>query len=324
MSGKKDYYAVLGLTKTADPAAIKKAYRKLAKKYHPDTNAGNAEAENRFKEVQEAYNVLSDEEKKKLYDKYGFDAYDEGTGTWREPFRGFGGGFGNGGFGGYQDIHFSSGGAGGFEDILRNFGFGGGGFGGGFGSAGGFGGRTGSYGASMPRDGANTTASINVTFDEAARGCEKTFSFRDGQGAAKNVRVKIPAGIDTGKKIRIAGKGAPGTGGGRTGDLMLEVNVLSKPGWERKGQDVYTTVHVPFSTAALGGEAMVETLDGRVACKVRPGSQSGSRIRLKGKGIPSMNNPSVKGDQYVTVEVEVPRNLSEAAKQKLREFEALL
>lgn len=316
MSGKRDYYAVLGLTKTADPAAIKKAYRKLAKKYHPDTNAGNAEAENRFKEVQEAYNVLSDEEKKKLYDKYGFDAYDEGTGTWREPFRGFG----NGGFG-YQDMHFSSGG--GFEDILKNFGFSGGGFGGGFGT-GGFGGRSGAYGAGMPRDGANTSASINVTFDEAARGCEKTFSFRDGQGAAKNVRVKIPAGIDTGKKIRIAGKGQPGSNGGRTGDLMLEVTVLPKPGWERKGQDVFTTVHVPFSTAALGGEAMVETLDGRVACKVRPGSQSGSRIRLKGKGIPSMNNPSVRGDQYVTVEVEVPRNLSEAAKQKLREFEALL
>jgi molecular chaperone DnaJ len=176
----------------------------------------------------------------------------------------------------------------------------------------------------MPRDGANTTASVNVTFEEAARGCEKTFSFRDGQGTAKNVRVKIPAGIDTGKKIRIAGKGQPGIGGGRTGDLMLEVNVLSKPGWERKGQDVYTTVHVPFSTAALGGEAMVETLDGRVACKVRPGTQSGSRIRLKGKGIPSMNAPSARGDQYVTVEVEVPRNLSEEAKKKLREFEALL
>ena len=312
MSGKKDYYAVLGLTKTADSAAIKKAYRKLAKKYHPDTNAGNAQAENRFKEVQEAYNVLSDEEKKKLYDKYGFDAYDEGTGTWREPFRGFGGG---GGPYGYQNVHFGSGG--GFEDILKDFGFGGGSFGG-------FGRSSYGFNPNMPQDGANTTSSINISFEEAARGGEKTFSFRDAQGGTQTVRVKIPAGIDSGKKIRIAGKGQPGTRGGRNGDLMLEVHVLDKPGWERKGQDVYTTIHVPFTAAALGGEAMVETLDGRVACKIRPGTQSGSRIRLKGKGIPFMKNPAVRGDQYVTVEVEVPRNLSEAARQKLRELEALL
>ena len=319
MGGKKDYYAVLGLTKTADSAAIKKAYRKLAKKYHPDTNAGNAQAENRFKEVQEAYNVLSDEEKKKLYDKYGFDAYDEGTGTWREPFRGFGGGSGPYG---YQNVHFGSGG--GFEDILKDFGFGGGSFGG-FGGGSGFGGRS-SYGysANMPQDGANTTSSINISFEEAARGSEKTFTFRDAQGQTQTVRVKIPAGIDTGKKIRIAGKGQPGIRGGRTGDLMLEVNVLDKPGWERKGQDVYTTVHVPFTAAALGGEVMVETLEGRVACRIRPGTQSGSKIRLRGRGIPSMKAPAVKGDHYVTVEVQVPRNMSEEAKKKLREFEALL
>ena len=133
--------------------------------------------------------------------------------------------------------------------------------------------------------------------------------------------MHIPAGIDTGKSIRLRGKGMPGTGGGKPGDLLLKVTVGSRPGYERKGQDVYTTINIPFSMAVLGGETLVPTLYGNVMCKIQSGTQSGTRIRLKGKGIVSMKNPNERGDQYVTVQIQVPKNLSEEAKKKLREFE---
>ena len=173
------------------------------------------------------------------------------------------------------------------------------------------------------KGGADVTAEITVGFDEAAFGCEKVIHLTENNGKAvgKALKVKIPAGIDTGKSIRLRGKGNPGINGGKAGDLLLKVKVASKPGYERKGMDVYTTVRVPFTTAVLGGEAKVETLHGNVLCKIPEGTQSGRKIRLKGKGIVSMKDKNQHGDQYVTVQIDVPGNLSEEAKRKLREFE---
>ena len=413
MEEKRDYYTVLGVDRNADDSTIKKAYRKLAKKYHPDTSVGNAQAEEKFKEVTKAYEVLSDPEKRKLYDRFGHAAFDgsapgsgdygnsygqgspfgdwfgqgggsrayyrteEGgfggtgpeSGRWECHFEGedvedilrnlfggssgtggsgaggfggsgFGGGSGAGGFGGSG---FGGGsGAGGFggsgfgggsgADGFGRFGFGGSGaagFGwkdseaGGFGGAG-FGGgqRAGGFG-----NGADLQAEIFISFDEAAFGCDKVIRLEGqdepgtGLGAGgRPLKVHIPAGIDTGKSIRLKGKGRPGRDGS-PGDLLLKVNVGEKPGYSRQGMDVYTTLQIPFTTAVFGGEVTVQTLYGKVACKVKEGTQSGTKIRLKGKGIVSMKDPMVHGDQYVTVQIQVPSNLNEEARRKLREFE---
>ena len=183
-----------------------------------------------------------------------------------------------------------------------------------------FGGGTyGGFGSSQR--GEDLRAEISVSFDEAAFGCEKKISLQGQDGKISTVQVKIPAGIESGKTIRLRGKGMPGSNLAGDGDLLLKVDVQEKPGFERKGADLYTTVKIPFTTAVLGGEAEVATLTGKVVCRIKPGTQSGSRIRLKGKGIVSMKDASVHGDQYVTVQIDVPKNLSAAAKQKLREFE---
>lgn len=335
MAAKRDYYDVLGINRNADESAIKKAYRKLAKKYHPDVNKGNAQAEEKFKEITEAYEILSDPEKKKLYDRFGHAAFD-GSGAGPQ---------GNyGGNNNYREYHFEGGD---MDDILKNM-FGGGfwkggfqsddgfsgsfhtgdGFGGFRGSQGfgneGFGGYGNSRGNGFKQKGSDLKAEITIRFDDAVFGCDKVINLGnlDGSsGQGRSLKVHIPAGIDTGKSIRLRGKGSPGMGGGEPGDLLIEVKVGTRPGFERKGMDVYTTVNVPFSTAVLGGETVVETLSGRVSCKIPAGTQSGSKIRLRGKGIVSMNNPNVYGDQYVTVQIQVPRNLSEEAKRKLKEFE---
>ena len=325
MSAKRDYYEVLGVSRDADKNTIKKAYRKLAKKYHPDTNQGNAQAAERFKEATEAYNILSDPEKKKMYDQFGHAAFD-GSGA---AGGAYGGAYSRNGGGTYQyagpdgtfhEYHFE--GNGDMDDFLKNI-FGGsfGGFGGSGFSGSGFG-ESGSYG-NYSQNGADVTAEITVGFDEAAFGCEKVIHLTENNGKAvgKVLKIKIPAGIDTGKSIRLRGKGNPGINGGKAGDLLLKVKVASKPGYERKGMDVYTTVRVPFTTAVLGGEAKVETLHGNVLCKINPGTQSGTKIRLRGKGIVSMKDKNQHGDQYVTVQIDVPGNLSEEAKRKLREFE---
>ena len=374
MGAKRDYYEVLGISRSADKDAIKKAYRKMAKKYHPDSNAGNADAEEKFKEVTEAYNVLSDPEKKKLYDQFGHAAFEEGAGG-----AGYGtGGFGGAGFGGfenghsgayrspdgsYQEFHFEGGD---MDDILKNLfgggfggestsgktgsahGFGGSGFGssfnrggfdgssfGGFGSSDGFDGSSfggGFHGSGFGRDsysngygshqqkGQDLNAEISISFNEAAFGCDKLINLSGADGK-QTLKVHIPAGIDNGKSIRLRGKGNPGYGGAPAGDLLLKVHVGERPGFERKGTDVYTTVNVPFVTAALGGEARVQTLNGQVMCRIPEGTQSGSKIRLKGKGIQAMGKAGVYGDLYVTVQVQVPRNLSEESKRKLREFD---
>ena len=362
---KRDYYEVLGVSRNADAAAIKKAYRKLAKKYHPDSNEGNATAAERFKEVNEAYDVLSDEKKRKLYDQFGHAAFEEGAGNYGgaqgSPFgSGFGGSQGNpfgGGFqgsysdgNGYHEFHFENGED--MDDILKNIfgggfkkskssgGFGGSGFGtggfhgsdfGGFGSgSNGFGSGFGSggsdfhsqgFGGSYSSKGEDLHADVTVSFDEAAFGGKKVIRLQSSNGGVQNYEVNIPAGIESGKSIRLKGKGHPGIGGGEAGDLLLKVNVQDKPGYRREGRDVYTTVNIPFTTAVFGGEAKVHTIYGDVLCNIKPGTQSGTKIRLRGKGIVAMNNPSVHGDEYATVQIEVPTNLTPDARRKLKEFE---
>ena len=375
MAAKRDYYEVLGVSKSADADAIKKAYRKLAKKYHPDVNKDDPTAQQRFQEITEAYGVLSDPKQKALYDKYGHAAFDgSGAGS---AGAGPQGSYGQNG--GFHSFHFEGGN---MDDLFGDL-FGGmfhgksgqkqsgksyrthfgSGFGGADGYSKGFGGRGnefadirgrygqedyedimaftdyvlwsypqidksrigvtgGSYGGfGSSQRGEDLRAEISVSLDEAAFGCEKKISLQGQDGKISTVQVKIPAGIESGKTIRLRGKGMPGSNSAGDGDLLLKVDVQEKPGFERKGADLYTTVKIPFTTAVLGGEAEVATLTGKVVCRIKPGTQSGSRIRLKGKGIVSMKDASVHGDQYVTVQIDVPKNLSAAAKQKLREFE---
>ena len=227
------------------------------------------------------------------------------------------------GNGGYQEYHFESGNMDDmFGDMFGDI------FGRGMHGSKGeedFRGFHGFRGYERQRDakGEDLHAEIAVTFEEAVFGCDKTFTFKDpnSQGVSKSLQVHIPAGIDTGKSIRLRGKGMPGVNGGENGDLFLKVNVGVKAGYERKGSDVYTTVFVPYTTAVFGGETKVQTLYGDVLCKIAKGTQSGTKIRLKGKGIVSMKNPEVRGDQYVTVQIAVPKYLNPEAEQKLREFE---
>lgn len=327
MSAKRDYYDVLGVGRNADETQIKKAYRKLAKKYHPDTNTGNAEAEQKFKEVTEAYDVLGNKEKRKLYDQFGHAAFDQTAGSGAGPgYGGPGGGFwrtyGEGGQnGGYQEYHFESGNMDDifgdiFGDMFRR------GSGGARGAQNGFGGFRDSR---FPQKGSDVHADVTVGFDEAAFGCDKLIRLQDPSGKSgriQTLQVHIPAGIDTGKSVRLKGRGMPGIDGGEAGDLFLKVTVAPKPGYERKGTDVYTVVNIPYTTAVFGGETVVNTLYGNVVCRIREGTQSGTKIRLRGKGIVSMKDPSVHGDQYVTVQISVPKNLSPEARQKLREYEA--
>lgn len=328
MTKAKDYYEVLGVDKNADDETIKKAYRKLAKKYHPDTNAGNAEAEKKFKEISEAYAVLSDKEKRKEYDQFGSGDFDGGN-----PF---GGGtsyryYTNGDPNqGYQEFHFEGGN---MDDIMEElFGHMGGmgHMGGGFGSERNHrSSRTSFYNSGFDNgfDGGFTGSSMNnnietemtISFDDAVFGCDKLISLQDPHSSAapKKLKVHIPAGIASGQTVRLKGKGRTSAG-----DLLIKVTVEEKIGYERKGMDIYTTVNIPYEIAALGGEATIPTLYGNVKCKIKEGTQSGCKIRLKGKGVVSMKNSSQYGDQYATVQIQVPRRLSEEAKQKLREYAA--
>ena len=345
MAAKQDYYELLGVAKNADATAIKKAYRKLAKKYHPDTNAGDPAAEQKFKDVTEAYTILSDPEKRKLYDQFGHAAFD---GSMPEGGAYQYSGAGASQNGGYQEFHFNgadmgdmfgdifgdmfhgrsngggrsysfhSDGNGGFHQYYSN-GSGAGGFGqdghfGDFGSSGGFG------RGQFRQKGSDIHADVTVSFDDAAFGCEKMIHLQDGNGQIQSLKVNIPAGIDTGKTVRLKGKGNPGFNGGEAGDLLLKVTVGDRAGFERKGMDVYTNITIPFTTAVLGGEAVVPTLTGNVVCSIRPGTQSGSKIRLRGKGIVSMKDKNIHGDEYAVVQIQVPKNLNETAKEKLREF----
>ena len=351
MAEKRDYYEVLGIGKNATDAEIKSAYRKLAKKYHPDLNPGNKEAEEKFKEVNEANDVLSDPQKRQRYDQFGFAGVDP---NYAAANGGGAGGFG-GGFGGVDlgDI---------FGDIF------GGGFGGGFsGFGGGFFTRT----ANAPRKGHDIQASVILTFEEAAHGCSKkiTINRQDtcpdcggrgyvvtqqrtpfgvmqsqqpcshcgGRGtiirnpcktcrgtgktaARKSLEINIPAGIDDDQNIALRGQGDAGSNGGPAGDVIVHVTVKADPMFERDGYDV--TIHVPitFSQAVLGDDVEVPTVDGRIVQHIPEGTQSGTKFRLRGQGIQYLNGRG-RGDQYVIVDVEIPKKVTRAQREALKAFE---
>ena len=356
---KRDYYEVLGLSKGASDDEIKKAYRRLAKQYHPDLNPGDQEAEKHFKEVNEAYEVLSDADKRARYDQYGFAGVD--------PNYGAGDGFG--GFGGFGGMDFDLG------SIFDNF----------------FGGGGSTRRANAPVKGENVGAEVTLTFEEAAFGvtrdvtvgrvencptcggsgaaegtqaetcseCRGTGSVRvvrqtafgtmqqtgvcrkcggtgkiiktpcntcKGKGKVrknKKVSVKIPAGVDDGQTVRVRGEGSAGSNGGPAGDLLVSVNVKPHAIFTREGANVLCEMPITFAQAALGAEIEVPTLDGKVRYTVPEGTQSGTVFRLKGKGIPYVGYKS-RGDQFVTVAVETPKNLTREQKELLQKFEASL
>lgn len=311
---KRDYYEVLGVDRSADEKKIKSAYRRLAKKYHPDANPGDEDAKRKFSEIGEAYEVLGDKEKRSRYDRFGFDAFDRYE---EDPYKNHAG-----------KSYYSSGGgatAADFDDLFGDiFGFGskGSDFSGGFSGdfSGGF-----SSGFYRPR-GVDVYVDVNVSLQEAATGCDKRI--RGAGTGGRTLQVHIPAGIDEGQCVRLKGKGNPPAGYAQAGasdcgDLYLRVHVTGSREFERKGLDIYHTIRIPFSEAVCGGEERIDTLYGKVSCRIPAGTQSGSRIRLKGKGMVSMKNPQVRGDQYVTVQVCVPKHVSAEAVRKLREFEKI-
>lgn len=308
MSEKRDYYEVLGVSKDADAKEIKKAYRKLAMKYHPDKNPGDKAAEEKFKEINEAYEVLSDEEKRSTYDRFGHDGLNGQAG--------FGGGQGFGGFGG-------SGGFGGFEDIFGDI------FGSGFG---GFGGSGGSSRRRGPRRGADIRQSVTIKFEEAAFGkkikvkinrseeCDECHGSGAKPGTTKTIEVDIPAGIDDGQMIKLSGQGEVGEKGGPRGDLYIVVNVQKHEIFTREGYDVYIEMPIRFTQAALGDKLEVPTLDGKVSYNLPEGTQTGTVFRLREKGIPKLRSNS-RGDQYVKVIIDTPKKLNDEQKELLRKFD---
>ena len=353
---KRDYYEVLGVDRGADEAAIKKAYRQLAKKYHPDMNPGDKDAEMKFKEASEAYAVLSDPEKRRQYDQFGHAAFEQG-----------GGGAGGFDFNGADmgDI---------FGDIFGDL----------------FGGGRTRRANNGPMKGANLRAAVNITFEEAVFGCEKQLELNlkdecttcHGTGAKpgtnpetcqkcggkgqvvftqqslfgmvrnvqtcpdcngtgkvikdkctachgtgyttsrKKIAVTIPAGIDDGQSIRIREKGEPGINGGPRGDLLVEVRVARHPIFQRQDMNIFSTAPISFAQAALGGQVRISTVDGDVLYDVKPGTQTDTKVRLKGKGVPSLRNKALRGDHYVTLVVQVPAKLNDEAKEALRKFDA--
>lgn len=354
---KRDYYEVLGVPRDADDAALKKAYRALAKKYHPDTNQNNPEAEAKFKEASEAYAVLSDADKRRQYDQFGHAAFDGGAG-------------GAGGFGGFD---FSGDMGDIFGDLFGDF------FGGG---------RSSSRSYNGPMKGATLRTSIRITFEESIFGCEKEIEMNSkdtctncgGTGAKpgtkpvtcpkcggkgqvvyqnqtplgmmrsvqpcpdcggkgtiikekcptcygngyttsrKKVKITVPGGIADGQSLRKAGFGDLGTNGGEKGDLLVEVHVSAHPIFKRQDMNLYSTEPISFATAALGGEITIRTIDGDTTYEVKPGTQTDTKVRLRGKGVPSLRNKNIRGDHIVTLVVQVPEKLNREQKEALQAF----
>lgn len=354
MAEKRDYYEVLGVSKTATDDELKKAYRQLAKKYHPDTNPGDKTAEAKFKEASEAYAVLSDPEKRRQYDQFGHSAFEGGAG----------------GAGGFDFSNFDMGDI--FGDIFGDL----------------FGSRS-RRTSNGPMQGANLRTSVRITFEEAVFGTEKELDLNlkdecsacHGSGAKngssvdtchkcggkgqvvytqqslfgmirnvqtcpdcrgtgkiikekcpdcygtgfitsrKKIKVGIPAGIDSGQSVRIRGKGEPGTNGGPRGDLLVDVEVSRHPIFQRQDFDIYSTAPISYATAALGGDVKISTVDGDVVYTVKPGTQTDTKIRLREKGVPTLRNKNVRGDHYVTLVVQVPTSLTAEQKELLVRFD---
>ena len=302
-----DYYKVLGIEKNADAEAIKKAYRKLALKYHPDRNPNNPAAEEKFKNISEAYAVLSDPGKRKQYDNFGSDQFSQKFSR-EDIFRDF-------------DIN----------QILRDMGFG---AGGGAGA-----GRRGSYtyrgndpfadlfGQSQrdhyqtPQKGADLQYNLNITLEESVFGADKKLALQQDR-QVDEISVKIPAGISTGKKLRLSGKGHPGAQGGSAGDLYLNINVVPHPIFARDGNDIYIEKSILFTQAVLGTSIDVPTIDGTIKrIKSPAGAQSGTKIRMKGYGAPALKGTgSTKGDQYVKISIEVPRKITDKQLQLIKKL----
>ncbi len=355
MADKRDYYEVLGLSKSASDDEIKKAYRKLAKQYHPDANPGDKEAEVKFKEASEAYAVLSDSDKRRQYDQFGHSAFEGGAG----------------GAGGFDFTNMDMGDI--FGDIFGDL----------------FGGGRSRGRSNGPMKGPNVRASVRITFQEAVTGVDKELELNlkeechtcHGSGAKpgtstdtcskcggkgqvvytqqslfgmvrnvqscpdcngtgkvikdkcsdcygsgyvsqrKKIQVSIPAGIDNGQSIRIRDKGEPGINGGERGDLLVEVSVSRHPIFQRQDYDIYSTVSISFPQAALGGDIRISTVDGDVLYTVKPGTQTDTKVRLRGKGVPTLRNKQIRGDHYVTLVVQVPTKLTSEQKELLQKYD---
>ena len=296
----RDYYKTLGVAKTATADEIKKAFRKLARQHHPDLAQDKKTAEEKFKEINEAYEVLSDADKRKKYDELGPD-WQQGGGGFRRPpggHPGAGGGFGGMGGGGYEE-DFQFGGTG-FSDFFEAF----------FGRAA-RGGRRGSafHGEDMPLRGQDAEADIMVTLEEALHGSTRQISFTRGRaGKVETYTVKIPKGVREGQRIRLAGIGGEGRGGGEAGDLYLRVRFERHPEFSVEGADVIHEVELPVTQAVLGCEVTIPTLDGRAKLKIPAGTQNGRKFRLTGKGLPQRGG--TRGDFYAVVDVQLPTSLS--------------
>lgn len=356
MADKRDYYEVLGISKTATDDEIKKAYRKLAKKYHPDANPDDKTAEAKFKEASEAYAVLSDADKRRQYDQFGHSAFEGGAGG--------AGGFDFGNMGDMSDI---------FGDIFGDL----------------FGGGRTRRTSNGPMKGPNVRAAVRITFEESITGVNKELELNlkeecntcHGTGAKpgthpetctkcggkgqvvytqqslfgmvrnvqtcpdcrgtgkvvkdkcvdcygtgfvtkkKKIEVSIPAGIDNGQSIRIRDKGEPGTNGGERGDLLVEVNVSRHPIFQRQDYDIYSTAPISFAQATLGADVRISTVDGDVLYNVKPGTQTDTKVRLRGKGVPTLRNKQVRGDHYVTLVVQVPTRLTNEQRDLLQKFD---
>jgi curved DNA-binding protein len=295
--GQRDYYEVLGIKKGASIEEIKRAYRKLAVKYHPDKNPGDKQAEERFKEINEAYAVLSDPKKKEQFDNFGSNNFHQRF-SQEDIFRGFDVGdlFKDQGFG--------------TDDIFSRI----------FGQMRGHRGQAGGGHGRMAARGEDFSMEIQVSLRDAYHGGEKRVAYKR-DGGREEISVKIPAGIESGAKLRVAGRGAPGRFGGAAGDLFLTVTVLPDPVFQREGADIVVTREVKYSEAVMGGSIEVRSMEGNKRIKIPAGIQSGTKVRLKGLGFPEMGKGS-RGDQYVRIEVQVPDKLTPRQKELVEQLAA--